>query len=63
MPAGLAGADLLSVAARAASGHGLFVVSRYLQKAAAEHELHGCPSAPTPCAYEIEAARVMLSGF
>lgn len=63
MPSGLAVVDLLSAAARAASGQGLYVVSMYLQKAAMEHERHGCPSAPTPCAYEIEAARVLISGF
>jgi hypothetical protein len=59
----LGGADLLSAAARAASRHGLYVVSMYLEKAAVEHTRKGCPSHPTPCAYEIEASRVLLSGF
>lgn len=59
---GLRGADLLNAAARIAAGNGLYVVSMYLEKAAVEHERRGCESAPTPCAYEIEAARVLTSG-
>ena len=61
---GLGGAELLTAAARAASRNGLYVVSMYLEKAAVEHNRKGCPSSdPTPCAYEIEASRVLLSGF
>ncbi|SEQ66135.1 hypothetical protein SAMN05216188_104213 [Lentzea xinjiangensis] len=60
---GLGGADLLTAAARAASRNGLFVVSMYLEKAAVEHQREGCPSEVAPCAYEIEASRVLLSGF
>jgi hypothetical protein len=61
---GLGGADLLTAAARAASRNGLYVVSMYLEKAAVEHQRKGCPSAGVaPCAYEIEASRVLLSGF
>ena len=62
MTSGLAGVDLLTRAARVASGHGLMTVSMYLEKAATEHRRNGCPSAPAPCAYEIEAARVLISG-
>ncbi|MFJ8966275.1 hypothetical protein ACIRG5_43465 [Lentzea sp. NPDC102401] len=40
------------------------MVSMYLEKAAVEHERKGCPSSDVaPCAYEIEASRVLLSGF
>ncbi len=60
---GLTGAELLTAAARAASRSGLFVVSMYLEKAAVEHQRKGCPSEVAPCAYEIEASRVLLSGF
>jgi hypothetical protein len=60
---GLGGADLLTAAARAASRNGLYVVSMYLEKAAVEHRRKGCPSQVAPCAYEIEASRVLLSGF
>ncbi|GHH52550.1 hypothetical protein [Lentzea cavernae] len=60
---GLGGADLLTAAARAASRNGLHVVSMYLERAAAEHRLKGCPSPVAPCAQEIEASRVLLSGF
>ena len=60
---GLGGADLLTAAARAASRNGLHVVSTYLEKAAVEHRLKGCPSQVAPCAHEIEASRVLLSGF
>lgn len=60
---GLGGAELLSAAARAASRNGLYVVSMYLEKAAVEHQRKGCPSEVAPCAYEIEASRVLLSGF
>jgi hypothetical protein len=60
---GLAGADLLTAAARAASRNGLYVVSMYLEKAAVEHQRKGCPSDVGHCAYEIEASRVLLSGF
>jgi len=60
---GLGGPELLSAAARAASRNGLYVVSMYLEKAAVEHQRKGCPSEPAPCAYEIEASRVLLSGF
>jgi hypothetical protein len=59
----LGGVDLLTAAARAASRNGLYVVSMYLEKAAVEHQRRGCPSGHTPCAYEIEASRVLLSGF
>ncbi|MEU7480437.1 hypothetical protein AB0A63_30980 [Lentzea sp. NPDC042327] len=59
----LAGADLLTAAARAASRNGLYVVSTYLEKAAVEHQRRGCPSDVGHCAYEIEASRVLLSGF
>lgn len=55
--------DLLTAAARAASRNGLYVVSMYLEKAAVEHQRKGCPSEVAPCAYEIEASRVLLSGF
>ncbi|GAA3654112.1 hypothetical protein C8D88_113248 [Lentzea atacamensis] len=60
---GLGGAELLTAAARAASRNGLYVVSMYLEKAAIEHQRKGCPSEVAPCAYEIEASRVLLSGF
>ena len=62
MTPGLAGVDLLSAAARVASGHGLMTVSTYLEKAARQHRRNGCPSAPMPCAHEIEAARVLITG-
>ena len=60
---GLSGAELLTAAARAASRNGLYVVSMYLEKAAVQHQRKGCPSEVAPCAYEIEASRVLLSGF
>jgi hypothetical protein len=60
---GLTGVDLLTAAARAASRNGLHVVSRYLEKAAVEHQRRGCPSDVAPCAHEIEASRVLLAGF
>lgn len=60
---GLGGAELLTAAARAASRNGLYVVSMYLEKAAVEHQRNGCPSDVAPCAHEIEASRVLLSGF
>ena len=59
----LAGVDLLTAAARAAGRNGLYVVSMYLEKAAVEHQRKGCPSEVAPCAYEIEASRVLLCGF
>ena len=54
---------MLTAAARAASRNGLYVVSMYLEKAAVEHQRKGCPSEVGHCAYEIEASRVLLSGF
>ncbi|SDP62895.1 hypothetical protein SAMN05421507_111206 [Lentzea jiangxiensis] len=60
---GSGGADLLITAARAASRNGLHVVSMYLEKAAIEHQRNGCPAEVGHCAHEIEAARVLLSGF
>lgn len=59
--AGLTGVELLSAAARVASRRSLFVVATHLEKAAMRHRWKGCPAAPLPCAYEIEAAGVLAS--
>lgn len=57
----LTGVELLSEAAKMAARRGLFTVATYLEKAAMQHRGRGCPSAPLPCALEIEAARVLMS--
>jgi len=62
MLTGLVGAELLRAAVRVANGQGLFVVARYLQKAAKDHLLHGCSSTASPCPHEVEAARILGSG-
>jgi hypothetical protein len=63
MTTALAGIDLLRAASGVAASSGEFVVARYLERAAVDHARHGaCPCWPKPCAFEIEARRVLGSG-
>jgi hypothetical protein len=58
----LTGVDLLRRASRLATAQGNLTVSAYLSRAADDHErLGGCPASSGSCAYEVEAARVIMS--
>jgi len=58
-----AGPELLRAAVRVANSQGLVTVASYLQRAAKEHLLHGCASTADPCPHEVEAIRILSSGY
>jgi hypothetical protein len=60
----LRGVELLRAASRLASEQGNNEIAACMERAAGDHErTRGCPAAPAPCGYEIEAGRVILSGM